>query len=389
MNNTKKIILAALFLLLGISAGSLTHKYAAIASFKASSQQTGIIILSLLPVAWLVAVVLHEVGHALVGHWQGFKFQWMVVGPFKWQQVAGKVSFRWNTNLHMAGGMVLSVPVDDQDLRHRFSAFAIGGPIASLIWAVIALGSYVQLPPIVQAQALGIVLGMSGVLSALITLLTLVPLHLGGSANDGSRALAMWRDGPASQLASILLLATGRSVAGVRPRELPIVSLEAAADLPTSLPAKLYIYYYLYLAALDAGRVAQARDYLDLCRQRLWQIPAALQSTVWLESTFFAAAYEHDMASALVFQAQAKPSALTPSDVPARAGAALARLTENAPQALLQAQVALRELPKNLDQGSCQFYADWLRETIRWAAESTARQSERPPLASTLSTGKN
>ena len=55
-------------------------------------------------------MLLHELGHALVGRWQGF--QWLTVGPFRWSNEADQVRFRWNTDLHTAGGMVLSVLTD-------------------------------------------------------------------------------------------------------------------------------------------------------------------------------------------------------------------------------------------------------------------------------------
>ena len=139
--------------------------------------------------------------------------------------------------------------------------------------------------------------------------------------------------------------------------------------LPQETPFKLYVFYYLYLLALDAGHIAQAAHYLREHRARLTGVPDALQAAAWLESAFFAAAYEHDLPAARAFQGQAKPSAHTPTDVPARVEAALARLTGDTDRARAQAQTSLQALPKNLDQGSALFYAEWLADTLRWANE--------------------
>ena len=331
--------------------------------------------LGLLLLAWLLAAGLHELGHALLGRWQGFQFQWLAVGPFRWQSEAGRVRLRWNTDWYAAGGMVLSVPTDEQNLRWRFFAFAAGGPLASLAWAALTLGGWALLPPAGRPQLLGLSLGLSGVMSLLLGVLTLLPLRFGGFASDGMRLLSLWRGGAASQLETTVLAVMGCSVAGTRPRELPLAALAAAEQLPDALPFKPYLYHYLYLAALDAGQVAQAGHYLAAYRQRLVQLPAAQHGSVWLESAFFAAAYAHDLAAARAFRAQAVASALIPADVVPRVAAALAQLAGDATEAHAQAQAALRALPRNSDRGSSHFYAEWLHETLRWAAQAGAPQA--------------
>ncbi|RZK27317.1 MAG: hypothetical protein EOO63_13745, partial [Hymenobacter sp.] len=161
-----------------------------------------------------------------------------------------------------------------------------------------------------------------------------------------------------------MLTVTGHSIAGTRPRHLPLAALQAALPLPDTLPFKPYLYHYLYLAALDNGQVGQAAHYLTAYRERVPQLPAALQETVWLEAAFFAAAFTQDLPASYAFQQQAVPSALTAADIAFRVAAAQARLLGDAPQARQQAQTSLRELERNLDQGSNAFYADWLHETL-------------------------
>lgn len=174
--------------------------------------------------------------------------------------------------------------------------------------------------------------------------------------------------GPASQLELAVLTVTGHSVASTRPRHLPLAALQAALPLPDTLPFKPY----LYLAALDSGQVSQAAHYLTAYRERVPQLPAALQETAWLEAAFFAAAFTQDLPASYAFQQQAVPSALTAADIAFRVAAAQARLLGDAPQARRQAQASLHELGRNLDQGSNAFYADWLHETLHWASKRGA-----------------
>lgn len=364
----RKLPLIVFLVLCGLGGGRLGKYLATVTgSLHFRPWQVALGLGVLLPTAWLLAVLLHELGHALAGRSQGFRFHWLVVGPFRWEKQAGQLRFGWNISLNVAGGMVLCVPTDDHNLRRRFMAFAAGGPLASLLWAAVALGGYALLPAPAKVHLSGVGLAMCGIVSAAIALITLIPAHMGGFYTDGARVLNMWRNEAAGQFEIAVLAAVAHSVAGTRPRELPLTQLEATAALPQELPFKLYVYHYLYLAALDAGRTEQAGHYLGEYRDRLANLPAALQAGGWLESAFFAAAYEHDLPTAQAFRAQAKLASYIPADVLPRVEAALARLAGDAGQARTQAWAALRELPKSIDQGSAQLYGEWLADTVRWA----------------------
>jgi len=362
--------------LLGGAVGILIGKYLGHAARPAAAAGkpwlTLAALLVLMPLGWLLAVLLHELGHALLGRYQGFRFHWLVVGPFMWKMRAGRLRFEWNKNLNMAGGMVLCTPTGDHDLRRRFMAFAAGGPLGSAVWAGLALGAYVLLPAPASevGRMLRVGLGASGGISGLLAVLTLIPMHTGGFYSHGARVLNLWRDGVAGQFEMAVVSALARSVAGVRPRELSRTLLEAAAARPEELPFKLYVHYFLYLAALDAGQLEPAAHHLAEYRLRLADTPAALQGTGWLESAFFAAAYQHDLVAARAFMAQARPSTHIAADVWPRAEAALARLAGDADRTRTQAQAALQALPNSLDQGSAHFYAEWLADTLRWAEAS-------------------
>ncbi|RYU80474.1 M50 family metallopeptidase [Hymenobacter persicinus] len=327
-------------------------------------------LLALLPVAWLVAVGLHELGHALAGRLQGFRLHWLTVGPLMWRrQSTGHLGFEWNRNLNTAGGLALSVPPDDVRLRERFRVFTAGGPLGSLGWTALALGVFSQLPPPMQSTVPAGALALSGGISLLLFVVTLLPFQAGGFASDGMRLLNLSRRGPKQELEVAMLTATVRSMAGVRPRELSRPALEAAAALPVQHPFNAYVAYYLYLHHLDAGDPEEAGRQLAHYREHLEQQPAALQASGWLEAAFFSAAYEHDAKAARAYQARAVINAHTPAEQPFRVEAALARLEGDAARARTQAEAALRELPRNLSQGSARLYEEWLRDTVRWAEQ--------------------
>jgi hypothetical protein len=373
MKHLGTFVRVALLGLVGWGAGRLFHPLQTATSPPptwAIGQLGGRLVL-LLIISFL-AIGVHELGHAVLGNWQGFQFQWLTVGPFRWQREGKQIRVRWNTSLAAAGGLIVSVPRGDHQLRRRYLHFVAGGPLASLLLASVALSGYGLLATPAFRQPLGFSLVMTATVSGAIALATLLPLHLGGFASDGARLLTFWRGGPASQLELAVLTVTSHSIAGTRPRHLPLAALLAALPLPDTLPFKPYLYHYLYLAALDSGQLAQAAHYLTAYRERVPQLPAALQETVWLEAAFFAAAFTQDLPASDAFQQQAVPSALTAADIAFRVAAAQARLRGDAPQAKLQAHASLRELGRNLDRGSSAFYADWLHETLQWASEQGA-----------------
>jgi hypothetical protein len=143
----------------------------------------------------LLTIGVHELGHAVLGNWQGFQLQWLTVGPFRWQREGKQIRVRWNTSLAAAGGLLVSVPRGDHQLRRRYLRFVAGGPLASLLLASVALSGYGLLATPAFRQPLGFSLVMTATVSGAIALVTLLPLHLGGFASDGARLLTLWEGG--------------------------------------------------------------------------------------------------------------------------------------------------------------------------------------------------
>ncbi|GAB3299434.1 hypothetical protein GCM10027511_14680 [Hymenobacter humi] len=194
--------------------------------FWSSGQKIGLLLL--LPAAWGLAVLAHELGHVLAGRTQGLGFRWLAVGPFRWTRERGRGRLTWRPDQPAAGGLAVCVPPPDaRGLRWRFLAFAAGGPLASGVYAGAVWGVCALLPPAAGAgRVLGGALAVSGLMSGALALVALVPRP---AASDGARLLALWRGGPAAQRAVALLAAELASLAGARPRERARPRLEADA----------------------------------------------------------------------------------------------------------------------------------------------------------------
>jgi len=149
--------------------------------------------LSLL-VWYFIVVGVHELGHVFAGRWQNFDFHGLTIGPFSWKpDAAGKIRFKWNTSLNLAGGLAIMLPNGDERLRQRFMWFGAGGPIASVLLALLLYGFYLLAPD----RSLGAgLLFVGALLSAAIFVATILPFRAGGFSSDGLRILTFARNGP-------------------------------------------------------------------------------------------------------------------------------------------------------------------------------------------------
>jgi hypothetical protein len=92
--------------------------------------------------AFIFVVAVHEGGHALAGVLSGFDFRLFVAGPFLYEKQNGRWHFKWNRNINVAGGLVVCLPKTDHQLTKKFIVFVAGGPMASLVLAVLFYGLY-------------------------------------------------------------------------------------------------------------------------------------------------------------------------------------------------------------------------------------------------------
>ncbi|MGM0751559.1 MAG: M50 family metallopeptidase [Bacillota bacterium] len=94
--------------------------------------------------AWLIAVGLHELGHVIVGRWNGFEFGFLSVGPFQIEQTENGYRLTENKRWFFFGGVAMMVPPDmkKDDLIPKWTAFAAGGPILSFLAGLISFLVY-------------------------------------------------------------------------------------------------------------------------------------------------------------------------------------------------------------------------------------------------------
>ena len=154
--------------------------------------------------AVFLALAVHEGGHALAGRLRGMRLAMLVVGPVHIQREAdGRLRWRLNRMLSLAGGAVSSVPGTTEGLRRAVLAFAAAGPVASVLAGALALATYGLADPGAGADEAGTLrhalagsVFIFGAICSGIGIVTLLPVSQGAFVSDGKRILRLLRPAP-------------------------------------------------------------------------------------------------------------------------------------------------------------------------------------------------
>jgi hypothetical protein len=106
--------------------------------------------------ALFICLVAHELGHLCAGLVVGFRFHLFAIGPLLIERKeAGRIGIGWNRVLSFYGGAVSTLPNKTDGLRRRYAIAVAGGPLASLLVAILAAASMDLLrsaPSIVRSE---------------------------------------------------------------------------------------------------------------------------------------------------------------------------------------------------------------------------------------------
>ena len=210
----------------------------------------------------LLTSAIHELGHLLGGWLAKLRFYLLVVGPFKISRETGKL----HLSLSRGGafnGLAASIPEQIYNLRRRMLLFALGGPVASLLLALLAGALFYGLPPNVSAWV-GECAAITAVYSLIFFLTSMKPgTYPNGMPADGGRILMLLQNGAEAKRWCALVALNSVDVQGQRPRDWDetmvqqvMTGLDASSE---GMMARLLVYQW----AVDNGRFAQAHLLLD------------------------------------------------------------------------------------------------------------------------------
>ena len=233
-----------------------------------------------LPVLILVVLATHEIGHLLGGLSQGMRFLLLIVGPFGWHASVSGTRFEWNTNLALMGGIAAAVPTKvGADLRRQLLVLIAGGPAASLLLTVLAVGIASVSDPRFTAYCVVVAASSFG-----IFLVTLIPVRSGGFMSDGMQLIDVLKGGSAVVERSALMQIFAQSLDGVRPRDwdakaISDLSTISADDPLRSTGSSLYLLY----RAMDSQHHADVARYRNMLEDGVDGYPSGFKQTIYVE----------------------------------------------------------------------------------------------------------
>jgi hypothetical protein len=235
---TPKRVLALQFVLGGIGGAVLAVSVHTLVGELSLTALAGLFALSLL-MLW-VQVLVHEAGHAVAGLLTGRRLIGAGVGPLRLERGTGGWHLRWGGGVRGIGGFAALLPADDRvESRRDAAAFLLGGPLANLVTAAIALLALWLAPPLGVIPS--VLLGATVFGGAMLGIVNLLPFQSHGWHSDGYHLRELRHDTPASRVMRTQQCVYALAMAGVRPRDWPLQHLEVADGLPpdTVLVAQL------------------------------------------------------------------------------------------------------------------------------------------------------
>ena len=208
-------------------------------------------------------VAVHELGHVLVGKALGMRLRGLAVGPFQARVRDGRWTFRFRlSGLFATGGATAVVPTNPRQPLSRRIWMIAGGPLASGVTGLLALG-LVLMAPRHSWGANWQPLALFATFSLIAAVANLIPFRTQASWSDGAQIAQLRSGGPWADFHQALSVVGSSTVTRLRPRDFDILALERAArGITGGIPAvQLRLLAYLYY--LDSSQLREATQALN------------------------------------------------------------------------------------------------------------------------------
>jgi hypothetical protein len=205
----------------------------------------------------LLTIVVHELGHALVGRALGMRLYSFLVGPFGWRVVSGRWKFQFvPSRILSSQGAAGVVPSSPSQNRWEEICMIAAGPAVNLFTGALALCAALAAPG-KPWEPYWYTLAIFATLSFVSFAGNLIPFRPEASYSDGARIYQLLRGGPLVDLHRALNLASATRVTPIRPKDYDIGAIQRAAEAFTQGRQAFLLRTIAAEHFLDSGAIPQ------------------------------------------------------------------------------------------------------------------------------------
>lgn len=258
----KSIIYQAVFFFLCLAIGAFIGAVFA-RSAKSGMQIIPLIIefLIFIPVLFILQIIIHEAGHMLAALTSGWEFLSFRIFKFTISRKDGKFHF---SVFHIPGtvGQCLMMPPEQPLSRSQLSFYNMGGVLANLCTAVIAL-LLLFVPSINQSSTGNLLVVLFAFAGILMACSNGIPLIGGGIPNDGMNNRMLKQDPLSRQVFIDVMRINGFIQQGIRVKDIPSAYFHANEKLDCANTIQVMACFYQLARALDQLNFEEANRLAD------------------------------------------------------------------------------------------------------------------------------
>ncbi|MHC1749329.1 MAG: M50 family metallopeptidase [Cellulosilyticaceae bacterium] len=164
-----------------------------------------------------IQIVVHELGHMIAGKMSGYKFVSFRIGRLMLMKEKGKLKLKRFMIVGTGGQCLMMPPIEDR-YNYPYILYNLGGGIANLIISFMSAILYLLMPAKGWGTTFLFMLCCIGIFSAFVNM---IPMRIGGIANDGYNAKALTKSQETRHAFWVQLYINGVLTAGEKIDSIP------------------------------------------------------------------------------------------------------------------------------------------------------------------------
>lgn len=255
-------------------------------------------LLWVIPALVVLDVLVHELGHLLLGWCAGFRFERICVGPLVIHRLRDGWTWTLRATQAWDGGFAGALPSDARHIRPNLLLFIAGGPLASFLLFAGCLMLFFTSPGAAWA-GWAEPIGLLGAWSLVTCVMNLLPAQSRTVLTDGAWLAELATGSAAGRRHCALYAMAASEHATQRPAEWHPRWIAQALTPADAVPERVTALVLAYVHHLDRGDIAQAGGALDDAVTLQHRLPPCdITRLLWLERAYFLARYRRDPLSA-------------------------------------------------------------------------------------------